>query len=332
MVHLNVYECRPTDDDLRVWRHPSNDKDIAVAIDREHDSITTDTQATPAIAVPTNEVGKRVLEDKTGYEPATVPWRKYLGVYSNMVQYGIVHHLVMNHDFEPLQVDQDDAKNNRVYEVYKTKPIFEPVDGLEIRPGLKVRSRFWDFPDQGPTVGIIFTYTTKNYFTDPLNELFDGTTSQDYWLEMNCPSDCPHEECTFYWQDGLIGHFEGFAGTGEECRYDDIDSDQFISLSPAAPGVTQNPPVERVVIEPSYANIRQWATDKYGSGKSGIIESISKERLDAPTHMSYGRVNEREAKFEQDRLEEMVSSIAKDVELPTGQTVTISDEPIQLVT
>lgn len=332
MVHLNVYECQLPDDDLRVWRHPSNDKNIAIAIDREHDSITTDTEATPAIAVPTNAEGRRILEDETGYEQTTVPWKRYLATYSNLVQYGIINHLVENHGYTPLQVDQDDAKNNRVYEVYKPDPIYEPVDGLEIRPGLKVRSRFWNFPDQGPSVGIIFSYTTKNYFTDSIEDLLTGTSDQDYWLEMNCPSDCPHDKCTFYGQDGLIGHFNGFTNQGEDCRYTADDAEQFVSLSTTAHGVTENPPAERVVIEPSYANIRKWATEKHGPGESGIIESISKERLGAPSHMGYGTVNEREAKLEQDRIEEMLSAIDKNIELPSGQPVTLSDEPIQLIT
>lgn len=329
MVHLNVYECQFPEDDLRIWRYPSFDKDRPQSIDERFDSVTIDMEASPTIAVPTNADGREVLEEGTGYEQSTVPWQDYLAISSNLVQYGTIKHLVNHHDFVPLQVDQNDARTNRVNEVYKLDPIAEPVDGLEIRQGLKVRSRFWDLPDHGPFVGLIFAYTTTNYFIDPLDEVLDGTDQQDYWLKMNCPSDCPHEDCTFHGHSGLIGQFDGFAASGEECQYDD-GSDRFVSLSLTVDGISTNPPVERVAIEPSYDNIRQWATDKYGAQHSDIIEDIGRDRLGIPEYLD--DYSGQEFQYEWGRLEELVGEIDRDITLPTGQTVTIADEPMEIVT
>jgi len=328
MVYLNVYECQLPGDDLRIWRYPSPDTDIPRRIDERFDAVTIDMEATPTVAIPNNEEGVHVLEEETGYEQSTVPWQDYLWIYSNLVQYGAIQQLVDHHDFTPMQVDQNDARLNQINEVYKPDPIVEPVDGLEIRKGLKVRSRFWDLPDHGPVVGLNFAYTTTNYFTDPLDEVLDGTDQQDYWLKMNCPSDCQHEDCTFHGHDRLVGRFDGFTATGEECQYDD-GSDRFASLSPAVDGITANPPVERVAIEASYDNIRQWATDKYGDHHADIIEDIGRDRLGVPDYMD--DYSDREFQYEWDRLEELVNEIDREITLPTGQTVTIADEPMEVV-
>ncbi|WP_101294152.1 hypothetical protein [Halegenticoccus soli] len=331
MAHLNVYECQLPNEDLRIWRHPSKNKDIPQSIDERYDSITTDTKASPAVAVPTNEEGRRVLEEETGYEPNTVPWKDYLWIYSNLVQYSVIRHLIKNHEFTPLQVDQAEAKIHRVNQVYRTDPVAEPVDGLEIRQGLKVRSRFWNLPDQGPFVGINFAYTTTNIFTEPLDDVLDGVHNQDYWLKMNCPADCPHEDCTFHGHAGLIGEFDGFTETGELCQYAADGSGQYASVSPAVDGIDSNPPVERVAIEASYANIRQWATDKYGSRQSGIIEDIGRNRLGIPDRLSEKKASEREAKYELGQLNDLMDQIDRNVELLTGQTLTIADQPVEVL-
>lgn len=332
MVHLNVYECQIPGDDLRIWRYPSYDTDIPQHIDERFDSITIDTEASPTIAVPTSDEGRDVLEDETQYEPATVAWHDHLAIYSNLVQYGIIRHLTENHEFTPIQVNQNEARTNRVNEVYATDPISEPVDGLEIRKGLKVRSRFWDFPDQGPIVGLNFAYTTTNYFTESLDDVLDGTDNQEYWLKMNCPSDCPHDDCTFHGHGGLIGEFSEFADSGEACRYDEDGSGQYVALSSAVDGIPTNPPVERVAIESSYDNIRRWAVDKHGSRYEEIIEDIFRDRLGVPDYMDDETIAEREAKFEQEQLDDVMEGIDREFELPTGQTATFADDPLQIIT
>lgn len=330
MAHLNVYECQLPDEDLRIWRYPSKNKDIPQSIDERYDSITTDREASPTIAVPTNEDGRQVLEEETGYELNTVPWKDYLWIYSNQVQYSVIRHLIENHDFTPLQVDQTEAETHRVTEVYRTDPVAEPVDGLEIRQGLKVRSRFWNLPDQGPFVGVNFAYTTTNLFTEPLDDVLDGVGNQDYWLKMNCPADCPHEDCTFHGHAGLIGEFNGFTDSGETCQYAADGSGQYVAVSSAVDGISNNPPVERVAIEPSYANIRQWATDKYGRRHSGVIQDISRKRLGIPDRLSEKKAANQEAKFELGQLNDLMDDIDRDVELLTGQTLTIADEPVEV--
>lgn len=331
MVYLNVYECQLPGDDLRIWRYPSNNRDIPQIIDERYDSITTDTEASPRIAVPTNDEGRQVLEDETEYELNTVPWRDYLWIYSNLVQYSVIRHLIENPDFTPLQVDQTEAQTHRVNEVYLSDPVAEPVDGLEIRQGLKVRSRFWDLPDQGPFVGVNFSYTTTNLFTEPLDDVLDGVDDREFWLKMNCPADCTHEDCTFHGHDGLVGEFDGFTDTGEACQYAADSSGQYASLSPAVDGIDSNPPVERVAIEASYANIRQWATDKYGSRHSGIIEDIGRDRLDIPDRLSEKKASEREAKYELGQLNDLMDRINRDIELLTEQTLTIADQPVEVL-
>jgi len=331
MVHLNVYECQLPGDDLRIWRYPSNDRDIPQIIDERYDSITTDTEASPMIAVPTNDEGRQVLKDETEYELNTVPWRDYLWIYSNLVQYSVIRHLVENHNFTPLQVDQTEAQTHKVNEVYLVDRVAEPVDGLEIRQGLRVRSRFWNLPDEGPFVGINFAYTTTNIFTEPLDDVLDGVDNREFWLKMNCPADCTHEDCTFHGHDGLVGEFDGFTNTGEACQYAGGGSDQYASLSPAVDGIDSNPPVERLAMEASYANIRQWATDKYGSRHSGIIEDIGRNRLGIPDHLSEKKASEREAKYELDQLNDLMDRIDRGVELLTGQTLTIADEPMEVL-
>lgn len=331
MVHLNVYECQLPDEDLRIWRYPSKNEDIPQSIDERYACITTDTKASPAIAVPTNEDGRQVLEEETGYEPNTISWKDHLWIYSNLVQYSVIRHLIENHEFTPLQVDQTEAKIHRVNEVYRTDPLAEPVDGLEIRQGLKVRSRFWDLPNQGPFVGINFAYTTTNIFNEPLDEVLDGVGDRDYWLKMSCPADCQHEDCTFHGHSGLIGEFEGFSNTGETCEYSADGSGRYASVSPAVNGIDTNPPVERVAIEASYANIRQWATEKYGSCQSDIIKDIGRERLGIPAGLSEKKASEREAKYELNQLDEMVSQIDNDIELTTGQMITIANQPMEVL-
>lgn len=331
MVHLNVYECQLPDDDLRIWRYPSKDRDIPQIIDERYDSITTDTEASPMIAVPTNDEGRQVLEDETEYELNTVPWRDYLWIYSNLMQYSIIRHLVENHTFTPLQVDQTEAQTHRVNEIYRPDPVAEPIDGLEIRQGLKVRSRFWNLPDQGPFVGVNFAYTTTNIFTEPLDDVLDGVDNRKFWLKMNCPADCPHEDCTFHGHDGLVGEFDGFTDTGEACQYTTDGSGQYASVSPTVDGIDTSPPVERITIEASYANIRQWATDKYGSRHSGIIEDIGRERLGIPDRVSEKDAAEREAKYELGQLNDLMDQIDRDVELLTGQTLTIADQPVEVL-
>ncbi|MDQ2074999.1 hypothetical protein RBH20_20990 [Haloarcula sp. H-GB4] len=332
MVHLNVYECQLPGDDLRIWRYPSNNRDIPQIIDERYDSVTTDTEASPMIAVPTNDEGRQVLEDETEYEQNSVPWQDYLWIYSNLVQYSVIRHLIENHDFTPLQVDQTEAQTHRVNEVYLTDPVAEPVDGLEIRQGLKVRSRFWNFPDQGPFVGVNFAYTTTNIFTEPLEGVLDGVNNREFWLKMDCPADCTHGDCTFHGHDGLIGEFDGFTGSGEACQYAADGSGRYVSLSPAVDGIDANPPVQRVAMEASYANIRQWATDKYGSRHSGIIEDIGRGRLGIPDRLSEEKASEREAKYELGQLNDLMDQIDRDVELLTGQTLTIADQPMEVFT
>ncbi|MEF8824756.1 MAG: hypothetical protein V5A27_00175 [Halapricum sp.] len=332
MVHLNVYECQLPGDDLRIWRYPSKNRDIPQIIDERYDSITTDTEASPMIAVPTNDEGRQVLEDETEYELNTVPWRDYLWIYSNLVQYSVIRHLLENHDFTPLQVDQTEAQTHRVNEVYLSDPVAEPVDGLEIRQGLKIRSRFWDLPDLGPFVGVNFRYTTTNLFTKPLNDVLDGVDDREFWLKMNCPADCIHEDCTFHGHDGLVGEFDGFTDTGEACQYAADGSSQYASLSPVVDGIGSNPPVERVAIEASYANIRQWATDKYGSRHSGIVEDIGRDAEAIPAYLSEKKASEREAKYELGQLNDLMDRIDRDIELLTGQTLTIADQPVEVLT
>lgn len=332
MVHLNVYECQLPEDDLQIWRYPSNNHDIPKIIDERYDSITTDTEVSPMIAVPTNDKGRQVLDDETEYEQNTVPWKEYLWIYSNLVQYSVIRHLIENHDFTPLQVAQNEAQTHRVNEVYRTDPVAEPVDGLEIRQGLKVRSRFWNLPDQGPFVGVNFAYTTTNIFTEPLDDVLDGVDDQEYWLKMNCPADCTHEDCTFHSHNGLVGELDEFTGSGEACQYAADGSGQYASVSPNVEGIDTNPPVERVTIEANYANIRQWATEKYGSRHSSIIEDIGRDRLDIPDRLSERKASEREAKYELGQLNELMDQIDRDVELLTGQTLTIADQPVEVLT
>lgn len=331
MVHLNVYECQLPGDDLRIWRYPSNNRDIPQIINERYDSITTDTEASPMIAVPTNDEGRQVLEDETEYELNTVPWRDYLWIYSNLVQYSVIRHLIDNHDFTPLQVDQTQAQTHRVNEVYLSDRVAEPVEGLEIRQGLKVRSRFWDLPDQGPFVGVNFGYTTTNLFTKPLDDVLNGVDDREFWLKMNCPADCTHEDCTFHGHDGLVGGLDGFTDTGESCQYAADGSGQYASLSPAVDGIDSNPPVERVAIEASYANIRQWATNKYGSRHSSIIEDIDRDRLGIPDHLSEEKASERESKYELRQLNDLMDRIDRDIQLLTGQTLTIADQPVEVL-
>jgi hypothetical protein len=331
MTHLNVYECQRAEDEIEVWRWPSLDKQTPDLIDENHDSITTDTESSPAIAVPTNLDGLNVLENETNYEREEISWREHLWIYSNLLHYSIIRHLVEHHNFEPLQVDQDRARTNRVNEIYKTEPLSEPVNGLEIRAGLKVRVRFWNLPEQGPLVGVNFAYTTTNYFADPLDEVFSGAASFDYWLKMKCPSDCTHTECTFHGRDGLIGKFGDFEGEGEACRYDSISSDRYVSLSPSAEGIVSSPPVHRVAIEPSYENIRQWAVEKYGSSEDGIVGEIDRKRLGIPEHMSDGDATNKRYAFEQNRLKELIRDIGKEVSLPLGQSVTIASQPVEII-
>lgn len=331
MPHLNVYECQRADDELEVWRWPSPDKHTPGLIDENCDSVTTDTKITPAIAVPTNSEGLNVLENETNYEREEISWREHLWVYSNLLHYSIIRHLVENHSFKPLQVDQNRARTNRVNEVYRTAPLSEPVDGLEIRAGLKVRVRFWDLPEQGSFVGVNFAYTTTNYFADPLDEVLSGVDSVDYWLKMKCPSNCTHTECTFHGQDGLIGKFSGFEDEGEACRYDDVSADRYVSLSPSAEGIVSSPPAHRVAIEPSYENIRQWAVEKYGSSEDGIVGEIGRKRLGIPKHMSDGDATDKRYAFEQNRLKELIRDVGRKVSLPLGQSVTIANQPVEIV-
>lgn len=331
MVHLNVYECQRTDDKLEVWRWPSPDNHTPDLIDENCDFITTDSRSTPAIAVPTNSEGLDVLENETNYEREEISWQEHLWIYSNLVRYSIIRHLVNRHDFEPLQVDQNKARTNRVYEVYETEPLSEPVDGLEIRAGLKVRVHSWDLPEQDPFVGVNFAYTTTNYFAAPLEEVLSEVDTADYWLKMKCPSDCAHTECTFHGKKGLVGKFGGFEDEGEACRYDSASSDQYVKLSSSAEGVASNPPAERVAIEPSYENIRQWAVDKHGSSKDRIVGEIDRKRLGIPKYMNDGEATDKRYLFEQHRLGELVEEIDKKVRLPLGQTVTIASHPVEIV-
>lgn len=331
MTHLNVYECQRAKDELVVWRWPSPDNRTPNLIDNRYDSIETDFESRQAIAVPTNLEGLNVLESETDYEREEISWREHLWIYKNLVHYSLIRHLVENHSFEPLQVDQNRARTNRIYEVYKTQPLSEPVDGLEIRAGLEVRVRFWDLPEQGPFVGVNFAYTTTNYFADPLGEVLNGVDSVDYWLKMKCPSDCTHTECTFHGQDGLIGKFSGFDDEGEACRYDGGSSDRYVALSPSAEGIVSKPPVHRVAIEPSYKNIRQWAVEKYGSSEDGIVGEIDRKRLGIPKHMSDGDATDKRYAFEQNRLKELIRDIEKEVSLPLGQSVTIASQPVEII-
>lgn len=331
MIHLNVYECQSGKDELVVWRWPSSDNRTPNLIDKRYDSVTTDTESSPAIAVPTNLDGLNVLENETNYEREEISWREHLWIYSNLLHYSIIRHLVDYHGFEPLQVDQDRARTNRIDEIYKTEPLSEPVNGLEIRAGLKVRVRFWNLPEQGPLVGVNFAYTTTNYFADPLDEILSGVDSVDYWLKMKCPSDCTHIQCTFYGQDGLIGKFSGFEDEGEACRYDSVSSNRYVNLSPSVEGIDSNPPVQRVAIEPSYPNIRQWAVEKYGSSEDGIVGEIDRNRLGVPEHVSDGDATNERYAFEQNRLKELIRNIGKEVSLPLGQSVTIASQPVEII-
>ncbi len=331
MAHLNVYECQCADDELKVWRWPSPDKNTPSRIDKSYDSVTTDTKITPAIAVPTNPEGLNVLDNETNYQRGTISWQNNPWIYSNLLHYSIIRHLVKNHSFKPIQVDQNRAKTNRVNEVYRTEPLSEPVDGLEIRAGLKVRVRFWDLPEQGLFVGVNFAYTTTNYFADPIDEVLRGLDSGDYWLKMKCPSDCTYTECTFHGEDGLIGKFSGFKDEGEACRYDSTSLDRFVTLSPSAEGMASSPPVHRVAIEPSYENIRRWATEKYGTSEDGIVGEIDRKRLGIPMHMSDRDATDKRYAFEQNRLKELINDIGKEVSLPLGQSVTIASQPVDII-
>lgn len=331
MTHLNVYECHRANDEIEVWRWPSPNNRTPNLIDKRYDSITTDLESSRPIAVPTNLEGLDVLESETDYEREKIIWREHPWIYSNLVHYSIIRHLVNHHSFEPLQVDQNIAQTNRVNEVYRTEPLSEPVDGLEIRAGLKVRVRFWDLPEQGPFVGANFAYTTTNYFADPLDEILREVDSVDYWLKMKCPSDCTHTECIFHGRDGLIGKFSGFENEGEACRYDSVSSDRYVSLSPSAEGIVSSPPVHRVAIEPSYENIRQWAVEKYGISEDGIVGEIDRVRLGIPKHMSDGDATAKRYAFEQNRLKELIGDIGKEVSLPLGQSVTIASQPVEII-
>jgi hypothetical protein len=331
MVHLNVFECRRANDRVKIWKWPSSGKDEPSELDEEYDCITTDLRSTPAVAIPTNIRGIDILAEKTDYDLVSVSWRDYPWIYARLIHYSVIRHLLKRHDFEPLQADHVRARTNRIHEVYKTQPLSEPVGGLEIRAGLKVRVRFWKLLEQGLFVGVSFRYTTTNYFAEPLDEVLDGASTTDYWLKMKCPSDCTHTECPFHGQDGLVGKFSSFEDEGETCRYDSVSSDRYVNLSPSVEGIDSNPPARRVAIEPSYPNIQQWAVEKFVFSMDGIVGEIDRKRLGIPRHMSDGDSTDKRYAFEQSRLSELIKNVEKEVRLPLGQSVTISSQPVEVI-
>ena len=327
MLELNVFGCDLHAKELRVWRYPSKDNSTPQRLNERFDSFAVSFRTPPAAAYPLNQEGREKLDDEflTGFEERMVNPMEFLGPYANMCKYGFVRHLIDEHGWQPLQADQNEVALNRVNRVFDPDPRYSPVDGLDIHSGLEIRPQFWDLPDHGPYVGLVLNPKSTNHFTKPLDEVLDVVYTQDYWLRMNCPSDCSYEECTFHGETRAVGKFDAFADGGEACRYDDSDG-PYVALADRLDGIDTNPPADRVAIEASYENIKEWAVDKHGDRYEDIAKDIPREAVDMP---SYADRDDR-ASYEHDQLRDVVDEVGGEFPLPNGQTVELEAEPIEL--
>jgi hypothetical protein len=327
MLELNVFGCELQAEELRVWRYPTKDNSTPQQLNERFDSFAVSFRTPPAAAYPMNEEGREKLDDEflTGFEERMVDPMEFLGPYANMCKYGFIRYLIDEHGWLPLQEDQEEVALNRVDRLFDPDPRYSPVDGLDVHSGLQIRSQYWNLPDHGPYVGLALNPKSTNHFTKPLDEMLDGVYTRDYWLRMNCPSDCTHEECTFHGETRAIGQFDAFTDGGEACRYDDSGG-PYVSLADSLDGIDTNPPADRVAIEANYENIKEWAVEKHGDRHEDIAKEIPREAVDMP---SYADRDDR-AKYEHDQLRDVVAEIGGEFPLPNGQTAELDTDPIEL--
>ncbi|WP_144906763.1 hypothetical protein [Halobellus captivus] len=328
MLDLNIFGCELQAKDLRIWRYPTKDNSTPQQLNERFDSFAVSFRTPPAVAYPLNQEGREKLDDEflTGFEQRTVDPMEFLGPYANLCKYGFIRYLIDEHGWLPLQEDQTEVALNRVDRLFDPESRYSPVDGLDVHSGLQIRSQYWDLPGHGPYVGLVLNPRSTNHFTKPLDEVLDGVNETDYWLRMNCPSDCPHEDCTFHGETRAIGQFDAFTDGGEACRYSDSDDTPFVALADHLDGIDKNPPADRVAIEANYENIKEWTVDKHGNRYKNIARDIPRKAVDMPSHAD----RDKRAKYEHDQLREVVAEIGGEFPLPNGQTVEFDTDPIKL--
>lgn len=250
-----------------------------------------------------------------GFKSVTVRTSDYLNAFSDLCKYGFVS-LLMDEGFQAFHESPAEVERNSVSKLYGSSIYqFPPSNpALKIYEGIEVRKQYWNFPTAGPIGGISISYITTPYFIKPMDEILEGTDLTPY-VRMECPMSCREKNCLFYSEGGLIGKFAKFTDNGFRCKFEG-GYEKFVLLLDKRPEVKENPPANRVNIEPSYATVCQWAEKKYGE------EEIRTKIREARGELVSGKRNVNKARHEYNSILKLIDRLPTEFQLPNGQTAT----------
>jgi hypothetical protein len=318
MAELNVFECDLEEEDFKLWFSDRHEIDST----KENENIYAKVDDGKVIAIPKNSEGKEFLQEE--FNEFHTNKEHYPVLFSNITKYGLIKTLLESNEFQALQSNMNDLKTNSIDRIYLKDKIFSPAEGLSLYPGLIVRPRFWNFPQEESLVfGMIMRYSTKLHFDIPLTTVLENSNFEDFWVKLKPSPEL--EETSLPDDTRLIGKFQSLTDTCEDQEFEEYDT--FVELEEDVRDIGVNPPADLVIMDTNYSNVQKWAIDKFGQEKQNIIKDIRRKSLKRPKFAP----EKKKSKFEHEQLIDTIEAVPKNIELPNGQKVTISTEPMEIV-